>query len=168
MFSFNCENYSTSDMPKRPVQTGPGPVLDPSPKCQDQDQCCMILGRTRTAVRSSPRSFIGPRTGPSNTNCGLWVHQMGCRMDCHLTRRTWRLCQCKYMRMIKVVLTWYIWTDHFENVSNLGFHDCEVMIWSRTAGFDRGYLLKELQQVHCALQLCRVYIVIPSEFLITW
>ena len=45
MFSFNCENYTTSDMPKRPV-------LDPSPKCQDQDRCCMILGRTRTTDRS--------------------------------------------------------------------------------------------------------------------
>ena len=45
MFSFNCQDYSTSDMPKRPV-------LDPSPKCQDQDRCCMILGRTRTTDRS--------------------------------------------------------------------------------------------------------------------
>jgi len=54
-------------MPKRPVQTGPwsqpkmsrpGPMLYDFG--QDQDHGLVLN-------QSSPRSFIGPRTGPSNT-----------------------------------------------------------------------------------------------------
>ena len=88
----------------------------------------------QSCIRWSRRSPPAPEPkdccqGVVGDGIVAWVHQMGCRMDRRLTRGTRRLCQHKYMRTIKVVLTWYVWTDRFENVSDLGFHDCEVKVW---------------------------------------
>jgi len=91
MFSFNCENYSTSDMPKRLV-------LDPSPKCQDQDHG-PVLNRSSPVQslvfhRSCQNRFLRQtptRAEISTKGCrqqaeemwrcrGLWLQRMCCAL----------------------------------------------------------------------------------------